>query len=79
MKLSSTIAGAPKLLPTSTKVGSPPVVKPYQKGRKSISSKYETSNALFIHTVQEKVQFLNIHNNMVTENITILFIIIIVI
>ena len=28
IKLSSTIAGAPKLFPTSMKVGSPPVVKP---------------------------------------------------
>ena len=30
MKLSSTIVGAPKLLPTSIKVGSPPIVKSYQ-------------------------------------------------
>jgi len=30
MKLSLTIVGALKLLPTQTKVGSPLVVKPYQ-------------------------------------------------
>jgi len=39
MKLSSTIAGAPKLLPTSTKVGSPPVVKPYQRTDESYQLK----------------------------------------
>lgn len=33
IKLSSTIAGAPKLFPTSIKVGSPPVVKPWTNTR----------------------------------------------
>jgi len=56
MKLSSTIAGAPKLLPTSTKVGSPPVVKPY------ISSRYETKNP----------EFIDIQNTLPTKKVTIL-------